>query len=61
MASIIFAKDAYKVEITKDSEGYFLIKAYYDVVFDASKATGAWDEDTQDELDTNFPGLTDYF
>lgn len=56
--SIIFEKEAYKVEITKSSDGLFLIKAYYNVVFDASKAPGKWDEDTQNELDTDFPGLT---
>ncbi len=51
----IFEKGAFKVEITKDSDGYFLIKAYYDVVYDASKAPGAWDQDTLDEINAEFP------
>lgn len=50
-----FEKGAFKVEIIKDSDGYFLVKAYYDVVYDASKAPGAWDQDTLDEIDAEFP------
>ena len=55
---IIFEKDAFKVEITKDSDGYFLIKAYYNVVFDASKASGTWDDDTQETLNSTFPNFS---
>ena len=51
----VFEKGAFKVEITKDSDGYFLVKAYYDVVYDASKAPGAWDQDTLDEINAEFP------
>lgn len=51
----VFEKGAFKVEITKDSDGYFLVKAYYDVVYDASKAPGAWDQDALDEINAEFP------
>ena len=56
--SLVAEKGAFKVDISKDSDGYFHLKAYYDVVYDATKAPADWDTDTASEIAADFNNLS---
>lgn len=55
--NITAEKDLLKVEIVKDSDGYFALKVYYDKPYDESTAPTDWDSDTitsmNDSLDNH--------
>lgn len=51
-------KDKLSMTISKDSDGYFVMKVYYDCPYDETKAPTDWDSDTAQAFADNLNGHT---